>query len=130
MGFQEYFTVDFRGDFVQFYVDFRLIIVVTIWTVLALFGYFYNNAVARKMREGYADHVWLFVVIGVAVTLLGAAIRDPGAALWVLTCFAASGAWMVYGAIGRQVTTKRIKAERMQLAIIEALKEAKQDAKV
>lgn len=122
------FSVGFRGDSVSISIPSEYIIVGTIWIVLGLFGYFYHAYVSRKMGEGFDDDVWVFVVIGVAVTLLGAALRDPDGALWVLTCFAFSGSYMVYGSIDGHVKAKRIRQLKAQRAIIAALAEAKTDA--
>lgn len=122
------FSVGFRGDSVSISIPSEYIVIGAIWIVLGLFGYFYHAYVSQKMSEGFDDDVWVFVVIGVAVTLLGAALRDPDGALWVLTCFAFSGSYMVYGSIDAHVKARRINKQKAQLAIIAALKEIKQDA--
>lgn len=128
MEWQTDFSIGFRGDFVTFSIPSQYILIASIWLALALFGYLYNEIVSRKMREGYANDVWVFVVIGVAVTLCGAALRDPEAALWVLTCFGASGTWMILGAINRNVTRRRLSEQKARRAIIAALEEVKRDA--
>lgn len=71
--------------------------------LLALFGVWYDHAVVQRMAaeriEGFA---WLQVVVGVGVTVMGAAVLiGLEHALLVLACFAASGAPMIRGALLR-----------------------------
>lgn len=81
------------------------------WVFLGLtaFGIGYNALVAWMERKGYAEGlVSLLVVVGVLVTLGGAAIINGECAAWVLAAFVCSGLPMVAGSLARYVKARDI----------------------
>jgi len=75
-----------------------------VFFALLLFGVGYNAFVDWAERHGYTEgYVSLLVVLGVTVTLLGAAVLDFKAALLVGLLFIASGLPMVVGSVIRYV---------------------------
>jgi len=77
---------------------------------LFLFGFWFNGKVEKAGTD--ADgFVWLLVVIGNTVTLIGIGLLDLllnwNAGLIGLAAFAASGFFMCYGAIKRYITLRR-----------------------
>ena len=77
---------------------------------LLAFGYWFNGKIEQAGTD--ADgFVWLLVVIGTSVTLIGIGLLDLlldwNAGLIGLTAFAASGFFMCYGAIMRYVILRR-----------------------
>jgi len=91
---------------------------------LLLFGVLFNWFVAW-LGERKRGQVAMLVVIGVAVTLAGAAVVDWRAALWVGVCFVASGAPMVLGEWWRGVVRRSEEAAAARRALEEALRAAR-----
>jgi hypothetical protein len=87
---------------------FGVILVALFW-----FGVAYNAWVGdlRERKEGYTA---LLVVVGVIVTLLGAALINWQAALIVFACFAASGLPMVLGDIQRTIKLREDAIQRIR----------------
>lgn len=77
---------------------------------LFTFGWWFNRKV-ESLGTDADGFVWLLVVIGTLVTLLGIGLLDLlvewNAGLLGLAAFAASGFFMCYGAIMRYITLRR-----------------------
>lgn len=90
--------------------------------VLLIFGGSLNYIVDRAEARGLDHYAWAFVVVGVSVTLfMSAFFVGWVAVLWVVGCFAASGAPMVMGALIRH--EREVAAERVRLAQEKAMAE-------
>lgn len=86
---------------------------------LAMFGYFYNQAVDRYKPHGYLEpYTSLWVAAGVLVTLAGLAILDLlvdwNAGIQAVVCFTASGFPMIVGDGKRYVKSIQRERERMR----------------
>jgi len=95
---------------------------------LLLFGVLFNWFVAW-LGERKRGQVAMLVVIGVAVTLAGAAVVDWRAAVWVGVCFVASGTPMVLGEWWRGVVRRSEEADAARRALEQALAEARSAAR-
>lgn len=74
----------------------------TVFSLLFLFGAAFNWTVAELERRKVEGYTWVYVVVGVAVTLVGAAFLVGWLnALLVGGCMAASGLPMMVGAARR-----------------------------
>lgn len=83
----------------------------TFWGVVGVLvgaGVLYNQLVGWMSRKGFLEpYMALAVVGGVLMTLGGVAVLDWRAALLAFLCFAASGAPMVFGSMGRFLAAYR-----------------------
>jgi hypothetical protein len=77
---------------------------------LALFGLGFNAYVERQEKKGVEGETWIWVVIGVGITLaIGGFIIGWINVLWLIALFAASGLPMMIGAHNRhQKKLKRL----------------------
>ena len=91
---------------------------------LLFFGVAFNAFVAW-LGERKRGQTAMLVVIGVAVTLAGAAVVDFWAAVWVGVCFVASGAPMVLGEWWRGVQRSAEDARRAREELEAALRQAR-----
>jgi hypothetical protein len=86
------------------------LIAALIFSALFYFGYWFNHYV-EKTRDDADGFVWLLVVFGNFVTLIGIGLLDLAldwnAGLLGLAAFASSGVFMAYGAIHRYITARR-----------------------
>jgi len=88
--------------------------IVAVFFGLLLFGLWFNTLVAWAEKQGYTEgFLSLIVVLGVIGTLSGMAILDFKGALMALCCFAASGAPMIVGSIGRYLKLRKQAQESM-----------------
>ena len=82
--------------------------ILEVLATLFVFGFAYNLIINWLERNGYDEgYTAILVVIGVLVTLVGFAAIDPGSALIMFMCFAASGFWMVIGSWWRHVKARQ-----------------------
>lgn len=82
---------------------------------LFLFGIAFNALVGYAERRSYMrGYVAFFVVLGVLVTLGGAALIDWRGALIVLATFIASGTPMLFGSIHRHMVDREAELDMMR----------------
>lgn len=86
----------------------------SMYTLLFLFGFGYNELVAWMERQGYdRGYTALLVVGGVLVTLLGVAVLIGfEAAMVVFGCFVASGLPMIVGSMQREARKRKEDEDR------------------
>ena len=82
--------------------------------LLPVFSYFYNRLMDHLKPEGAREHLSLYVVGGVLVTLIGVGIFSWKAALLCLACFALTGPFMIYGEFKRTGKKKDAKKPSKQ----------------
>lgn len=88
---------------------------------LFVFGMGYNLVVAWLIHHGYDEgYVWVLVIGGVAITLVGLAILDLLAALLALATFASSGLPMAVGAWWRHVRVRQAAQEAQRAEVLQA----------
>jgi hypothetical protein len=78
-------------------------------------GFMYNSLYDWAEQQGYAEgYVWAFVAGGVLFTLGGMAVIDWKSAMFVLGGFAASGFWMIVGAMMRHARKRKESQEAIR----------------
>ena len=83
-----------------------------VFVALFVFAVAYDVVVGWAENKGYIEGVVsLFVVFGVAVTLVGVAFIDFDAALLCFYAFVASGTPMIFGSLRRYVVARRKEQE-------------------